>query len=89
VPIAKLPSDVVALQAGGSSSAAICADGRLFVWGRNDHGALGIGHDSSKWAPTHVPGFIAVHPGECVLRGRGGEGTRDGDATPCMWLTPP
>lgn len=58
-----LPADVVALQAGGSTSGAICDSGRTYVWGRNDWGMLGLGNTTSKWAPVLVKGMVAVHPG--------------------------
>lgn len=65
VPIMRLPANVVALQAGGSASGAICEDGTVFMWGRNDHGMLGLGHNISQWAPVRLDDFIAVHPGAC------------------------
>jgi alpha-tubulin suppressor-like RCC1 family protein len=59
-----LPADVVALQAGGSSSGAICESGSVYVWGRNDWGMLGLGNTTSKWSPVLVKGMVAVHPGD-------------------------
>lgn len=67
VPIIGLPPDVVAMQAGGSSSAAICESGQVFVWGRNDWGMLGLGSTTSMWAPTLIKGLVAVHPGTQVF----------------------
>lgn len=64
VAVKGLPHDVVALQAGGSTSGAICDSGRVYLWGRNDWGMLGLGNTTSKWVPTLVKGMVAVHPGE-------------------------
>ena len=64
VAVKGLPPDVVAVQAGGSTSGAICDSGRIYLWGRNDWGMLGLGNTTSKWLPTLMKGMVAVHPGE-------------------------
>jgi alpha-tubulin suppressor-like RCC1 family protein len=66
VAVKGLPADVVAVQAGGSSSGAICDNGQIYVWGRNDWGMLGLNNTQSKWSPTPIKGLVAVHPGEEV-----------------------
>lgn len=67
VPVKGLPADVVALQAGGSTSGAICDSGRVYVWGRNDWGMLGLGNTNSRWKPTLIKGLVAVHPGTSMV----------------------
>lgn len=64
VAVKGLPHDVVALQAGGSTSGAVCDSGRIYLWGRNDWGMLGLGNTTSKWVPALIKGMVAVHPGE-------------------------
>jgi hypothetical protein len=56
--IPKLQSkDVMALQAGDFSSAAICDSGNVYLWGRNDCNQLGLGDDMSRCSPTLLKGF--------------------------------
>jgi alpha-tubulin suppressor-like RCC1 family protein len=57
-PIPKLQSkEIVALQAGDFSSAAICDSGDVYLWGRNDCDQLGLGDDMSRCAPALLKGF--------------------------------
>lgn len=53
-----LPDPAVAISAGGAHSAALCRPARLFVWGWNEHGNLGLGDhaDRSSSDPAEVPG---------------------------------
>jgi alpha-tubulin suppressor-like RCC1 family protein len=71
VAVKGLPSDVVAVQAGGSTSAAICDSGHTYVWGRNDWGMCGLGNTTSKWLPALLTGHVAVHPGRCTSSSHG------------------
>lgn len=50
-------SRAVAVSAGGASSLAVCEDGRLYTWGANDSGQLGVGHYDARVEPTVVPSF--------------------------------
>jgi alpha-tubulin suppressor-like RCC1 family protein len=59
-----LSLEVVAMQAGDYTSAAITEDGHVWLWGRNTHCQLGTGDDISQWTPVKLKGFKAVHPGE-------------------------
>lgn len=44
----------IALNAGGLHSAAIKADGSLWLWGNNDHGQLGDGTTEDRYTPVQV-----------------------------------
>jgi alpha-tubulin suppressor-like RCC1 family protein len=58
MPIPKLQfKDVVALQAGDFSSAAICDCSDMYLWGRNDCNQLGLGDDMSRCSPVLLDGF--------------------------------
>jgi alpha-tubulin suppressor-like RCC1 family protein len=47
---------VVAVAAGSAHSVALLADGRLFAWGRNLHGQLGLGSSGGdRLTPVQVP----------------------------------
>lgn len=48
------PLGVVQVACGGSHSAAMTSDGRLFTWGRNRHGQLGLGDFEGRATPTPV-----------------------------------
>lgn len=64
--------DVVALQAGDHASGAICQDGCVFVWGRNDLNQLGLGetcHRDSR-APVLLPNVKAVHPDRTLRKNK-------------------
>jgi alpha-tubulin suppressor-like RCC1 family protein len=45
---------VVAISAAGDHSLALCADGTLAAWGRNDHGQLGNNGSSTSTVPVLV-----------------------------------
>ena len=45
---------IVSVAAGFDHSAAVSADNRIFMWGRNDSGQLGIGSDDHTPVPTEV-----------------------------------
>jgi alpha-tubulin suppressor-like RCC1 family protein len=51
-----LPTDAL----GGSHSAAILANGDLYVWGANADGQLGLGDSTPRDTPTKVPGLSNV-----------------------------
>ncbi|KAF6264241.1 regulator of chromosome condensation 1/beta-lactamase-inhibitor protein II [Scenedesmus sp. NREL 46B-D3] len=70
-PIPKLQfQDVVALQAGDFSSAAICDSGDVYLWGRNDCNQLGVGDDMSRCSPVLLEGFKAVHPDKTLRKSK-------------------
>jgi alpha-tubulin suppressor-like RCC1 family protein len=61
VQIHGLPPGIVQVEAGASHGAAVAADGSVWTWGGNDHGALGYptsGADSPT--PHQVPGLSGV-----------------------------
>ena len=63
-------ADIVTLQAGDHNSAAIAHDGTMYLWGRNDCGQLGLGHDRSPWRPERLRGFKAVHPDRTLRKNK-------------------
>ena len=50
-------ADIVKISAGFSHSAALDSAGRLFTWGNNKYGQLGVGDYLSRRYPTEVTGF--------------------------------
>ncbi len=46
---------IVAIAAGGRSSIALDANGRVFVWGDNVAGQLGLGDAEGRTVPTQIP----------------------------------
>ena len=61
---------LVCVSTGDYHNAAICQDGRLWVWGRGDCGQLGLGDDKNRWAPKALPGFTIIHPDRTLRRNR-------------------
>lgn len=62
VAVTGLPANVVEVVAGSAHSAALIADGSVYVWGRNGNGNLGIGSEDALRHPTpsRVPGLNDV-----------------------------
>ncbi|CAM8950983.1 unnamed protein product [Rhodiola kirilowii] len=52
--ISGLPKEVIHIAAGYHHSAAITADGELYVWGKNLHGQLGLGKRSDNVVSTPI-----------------------------------
>ncbi len=61
---------LVCVSTGDYHNAAICHDGRLWVWGRGDCGQLGLGDDKNRWAPKPLAGFSIIHPDRTLRRNR-------------------
>lgn len=61
---------LVCVSTGDYHNAAICQDGRLWVWGRGDCGQLGLGDDKNRWAPKALQGFTIIHPDRTLRRNR-------------------
>ena len=59
IEVLGIPAPVVKLAAGSEHSLALVADGRVFVWGSNEYGTLGIGAADAERhvAPVAVPGI--------------------------------
>jgi alpha-tubulin suppressor-like RCC1 family protein len=53
-----IKADIVKVSAGFAHSAALDSQGRLFTWGNNKYGQLGLGDYLSRRYPTEVTGFI-------------------------------
>ncbi|GBF91109.1 ultraviolet-B receptor-like [Raphidocelis subcapitata] len=63
-------ADISTLQCGDYNSGAIGGDGCVYLWGRNDHGQLGLGDTRSRWVPTVLHGFTAVHPDRTLRKNK-------------------
>ena len=50
---------VIDISAGGAHVCAVRSDGRVFCWGRNDHGQLGVAGGASD-VPVEVPGITTA-----------------------------
>lgn len=57
VEVTGLPHDAVAVAAGVGHSLAVMADGRVFAWGLNSYGQLGIGSHDNTDTPVQVTGI--------------------------------
>jgi alpha-tubulin suppressor-like RCC1 family protein len=55
-----LPSNIVAVAAGGDHSAALTSDGVMYAWGLNQYGELGDGTTTRHPTPTRVPDLTNV-----------------------------
>lgn len=55
VPVSGLPGNVVEVLGGAEHSAALTADGTVYVWGRNSYGNLGIGTPDTLRHPVPMP----------------------------------
>ncbi|CAG5121445.1 unnamed protein product, partial [Candidula unifasciata] len=65
--VSLVPAHYTMLSAGSDSSMALTEDGRLFVWGGNEDGKLGLGEDiPSSSVPEHLE---FDHPVVCVSCG--------------------
>jgi alpha-tubulin suppressor-like RCC1 family protein len=59
LPLPNLPP-VEALAAGGRHSLALTRDGRVFAWGSNYRGELGLGDNQNRFQPTKIAGSSDV-----------------------------
>ena len=86
-------SDVVAASGNIWNAAAVCSDGSLWTWGKNDQGQLGNGEcseDATNYPPQHIMdgvrlirlGSYAVTTGVSEIFD---EGYRDGDGICFLW----
>ncbi len=78
--------------ATGSSSnhnLALCADGTLVAWGRNDSGQLGVGNNFSQNSPVAInqSGFLAGKTVIDLATGGNGSLVVCGDGTIAVWGT--
>ncbi|MCL4186012.1 MAG: hypothetical protein KJZ85_00290 [Rhodobacteraceae bacterium] len=55
--VTALGAGVLAIAAGGHTTCAINAGGRLFCWGRGNRGQIGDGDSVDRWTPTAVEGL--------------------------------
>jgi len=59
--VTAIPTHVTAVSAGWAHSVAVATDGRVFTWGLNTHGQLGIGDTVSKFAVHLVHALDGKH----------------------------
>jgi len=55
--ILPVPGHIVKISAGDDMSAAFDDAGKVYVWGRNDQGQLGLGHRNDVLTSTRLPGL--------------------------------
>ena len=86
-----LPSKVLAVAAGSQHSAALLADGSIWVWGANNRGQLGLG-ESNTFAvaskPTRVTGLahaLALAAGDDFLVALVVKRDKNNDAINTVW----
>ena len=63
---------IISIAAGNDHSAAITQGGEIFMWGRNDSGQLGLGHDFHTSVPRAIQG-VRLAPPQTTLGGRPSE----------------
>ena len=44
---------------GSRHSAVVTNEGNCFVWGNNDEGQLGLGHQENQFKPILLQGFLS------------------------------
>lgn len=54
------PSNVANVSAGSQHSLAVKSDGTVWAWGRNDHGQLGDGTNTSRFTPIQPSGLSNI-----------------------------
>lgn len=67
-----LNADWMAISAGSHHGLGIRSDGRLYAWGRNGNGQLGVGDNEDRSSPTPVGSdtdWVAVAAGYCFSLG--------------------
>ena len=73
---------VQALAAGGAHALALTRDGRVFAWGRNTDGQLGLGDNQNRNAPIEIPGLSDV---TAITAGSDFSMALRGDGTVWIW----
>lgn len=68
---------IVQISCGFGHNAALDADGHIWIWGRNDHGQLGVGDKTARSTPVMLPleGIAAVNCGGKFTLAQDREGT--------------
>jgi len=61
-----IPSQIGMVSAGWAHSVAVGTDGRVYTWGLNSHGQLGLGDTATRMAPHLVHELVNVHQVESV-----------------------
>jgi alpha-tubulin suppressor-like RCC1 family protein len=65
IQVTGIPGTIVTIETGGWSSYAVTSDGKLYAWGMNHVGQLGLGDTTNRSAPTLVmTGVEAVSSGQ-------------------------
>lgn len=55
-----IPSQVLCVSAGWAHSVAVGTDGRVYAWGLNSHGQLGVGDSKARLAPHLLHNIVDV-----------------------------
>ncbi|TVP86104.1 MAG: hypothetical protein EA375_02250 [Acholeplasmataceae bacterium] len=59
---------IIRISMGNGHSSALTSDGRLFMWGYNPSGQLGIGTTTNINIPTEVAGHLILQAGETFIQ---------------------
>lgn len=59
--------NILCILIGGFHSSAITTSGRVFIWGNNYYGQLGVGTTSNKYIPTEIQDRFNLTEGETVV----------------------
>jgi len=57
---------ITSISAGGSFSSAITSEGRVFMWGNNHRGQLGVGSTINKYSPEDITSNFDLLPNETI-----------------------
>eukprot|EP00928_Gymnodinium_smaydae_P063004 TRINITY_DN46712_c0_g1_i1.p1 TRINITY_DN46712_c0_g1~~TRINITY_DN46712_c0_g1_i1.p1 ORF type:complete len:1025 (+),score=209.02 TRINITY_DN46712_c0_g1_i1:163-3237(+) len=56
-----IPSQVAVVSAGWAHSVAVGVEGRVYTWGLNSHGQLGLGDTQARWSPNLIHALANTH----------------------------
>jgi hypothetical protein len=91
VQVGAISGVAASIETGGWHSLAVTGDGRLYAWGWNGVGQLGLGSTSNQYSPVEVPGLTAVAAaagGQAYTLVRKTEACGSGDWTSTVsWVT--
>lgn len=58
---------IIKVSLGNTHSSAMTSEGRVFMWGKNDVGQLGIGSTITQLLPIEITSFLNLYDGEEVI----------------------
>ena len=59
---------IIQVSLGGSHSSALTASGRLFTWGNNSLGQLGVGTTTNSFTPTEITNRFSLTEGDKIIQ---------------------